>query len=399
MKLSPKYVKQKFNIDWTLVAIFVVFVVVSVVSIHFATPLVSFQGNFVSRQLLFFGTGFIIVAFLIYFGTDNIYSLVKYAYWILMVLLLLLIIDRTGYVNIPFAGETNGAWAWYKFGLFSFQPSEFMKIVLILMVADIVSEHNSQKLESSYVDDIQLFLKVFKVSIPPLVLIVLQPDTGVPLIIIVSIIAIVCVSGIKRFWIYLGFGVVIGAFALFIFIFFTNQQLLLSLFGSSGESYRLSRFYGWLETEKYILTYGNQLYQGLLAIGSAGLLGHPLNQAIVFFPEPQTDFIFSVVGQNFGFIGTSLVVVLSTVLDLKLLSIAYQNDNQRDKLVVIGLLGMLAFQQIENMGMITGLLPITGITLPFISYGGSSLWSYMVPLAIVFKMASDNIRKKGTFYS
>ena len=267
------------------------------------------------------------------------------------------------------------------------------------MVADIVSEHNSQKLESSYVDDIQLFLKVFKVAIPPLVLIVLQPDTGVPLIIIVSIIAIVCVSGIKRFWIYLGFGVVIGAFALFIFIFFTNQQLLLSLFGSSGESYRLSRFYGWLETEKYILTYGNQLYQGLLAIGSAGLLGHPLNQAIVFFPEPQTDFIFSVVGQNFGFIGTSLVVVLSTVLDLKLLSIAYQNDNQRDKLVVIGLLGMLAFQQIENMGMITGLLPITGITLPFISYGGSSLWSYMVPLAIVFKMASDNIRKKGTFYS
>lgn len=399
MKLSPKYVKQKFNIDWTLVAIFVVFVVVSVVSIHFATPLVSYNDNFVKKQLIWFISGFAIVAFLIYFGTDNIFSLVQYAYWILMVLLLLLVIDRTGYVNIPFAGEINGAWAWYNFGPVSFQPSEFMKIVLILMVADIVSEHNSQKLESSYVDDIQLFLKVFKVSIPPLVLIVLQPDTGVPLIIIVSIIAIVCVSGIKRFWIYLGFGVVIGAFALFIFIFFTNQQLLLSLFGSSGESYRLSRFYGWLETEKYILTYGNQLYQGLLAIGSAGLLGHPLNQAIVFFPEPQTDFIFSVVGQNFGFIGTSLVVVLSTVLDLKLLSIAYQNDNQRDKLVVIGLLGMLAFQQIENMGMITGLLPITGITLPFISYGGSSLWSYMVPLAIVFKMASDNIRKKGTFYS
>ena len=128
-------------------------------------------------------------------------------------------------------------------------------------------------------------------------------------------------------------------------------------------------------------------------------MGHPLNQVIVYFPEPQNDFIFSVIGQNFGFFGTVGVVILSAALDLKLLSIAFQNDNQRDKLVVIGLLGMLVFQQVENMGMITGLLPITGITLPFISYGGSSLWSYMLPLAVVFKMASDNIRKKGTFYS
>lgn len=397
MKLSPKYVKQKFNIDWTLAIILLLFFVVSITSITFAMPLVSFQGGFVTRQIMFYVTGFLISGFLVYFGTDNIFTLVKYAYWFLMFTLLLLVVDRAGIINVPFVQEVNGAWAWYQFpGLGSFQPSEYMKIALIIMVADIVSDHNSQKLESSYLDDIQLFLKVLKVAIPPLILIILQPDTGIPLIIIISIIAILCVSGIKRLWIYLGFGVVVGGFALFLFIFYTNQQLLINAF---GDSLRLSRFYGWLETEKYILSYGNQLYQGLLAIGSAGLLGHPLNQVVVWFPEPQTDFIFSVIGQNFGFIGTTLVVVLSTMLDLKLFSIAYQNDNQRDKLVIMGFLGILVFQQVENMGMITGLLPITGITLPFISYGGSSLWSYMIPLAIVFKMSSDNIRKKGTFYS
>lgn len=397
MNLSPKYVKQKFNIDWTLAGIFAVFFIVSIISIHFATPLVTVDSNLVLRQFIWYSTGFGILSLIIYFGTDNLFSLLKYAYIILMIALLLLVLDRLPFINVPFVHEINGARAWFVFpGIGNFQPSEFMKIVLVLMTADIVSKHNAEKLEFTYLEDIKLFIKVLKIAIPPLVLIVLQPDTGIPLIIVISIIAILCVSGIKRFWIYAGFGTVLLLFGGFIFLFYTNQPLVNELF---GPSYRLSRFYGWLETEKYMLSHGNQLYQGLLAIGSAGLFGHPLNQVIVWIAEPQNDFIFSIIGQNFGFFGTTLVVILSTVLDLKLLMIAFQNDNQRDKLVVMGFLGILVFQQVENMGMISGLLPITGITLPFISYGGSSLWSYMIPLAIVFKMASDNIRKKGTFYN
>lgn len=394
MELRPNLVKQKFNIDWTLVIILGLLFITSITSIYLSTPLANVP-RLVEKQLMWYTTGFMIVGVLIYFGIENVYGLMKYLYIFLMITLIFLVLDDK-LLNVPFVSEINGARSWYNFpGIGSFQPSEFMKIVLILMTATIVSDHNKEKLEVSYTSDIMLFIKVLKVAVPPLVLIVLQPDTGIPLIIVVSIIAILCVSGIKKLWIYVGFLTVVGGLALFVYVFLTNQQLLIDIF---GDSYRFRRFYGWLEPEKYVRTWGGQLYEGLLAIGSAGFSGHPLNQAIVFFAEPQNDFIFAVIGQNFGFLGTTFIVILSAALDLKLLSIAFQTDNERDKLMIIGLVGMIFFQQVENMGMITGLLPITGITLPFISYGGSSLWSYMIPLAIVFKTSSDIIRKNGPRY-
>ncbi len=393
MKLSPKYVKKGFNIDWFLVIIFATFFILSISSIYLATPIVTGVKGLVNKQLVWYLSGFVLLGFIIYLGVDIVYQGLNYAYIFLMIALSLLVLDK--YISVPFVSIINGSRAWFIFpGIGSFQPSEFMKIVLILMCARIISEHNAEKKESTFAYDLELFKKILIVAIPPLYLMVRQPDTGIPLIIIISIIAMLSVSGIKRIWIYVGATVVFTLFFGFIFIFFTQEQILLDLFGGS---YRLTRFYGWLQTEKYIRSFGNQLYEGLLAIGSAGLFGHPLKEVIVWFAEPQNDFIFAVIGQNFGFIGTSFVVILNVILDIKLLSIAYSHDNQRDKLMIVGLLGMLLFQQVENMGMITGLLPITGITLPFISYGGSSLWSYMIPLAIVFKMSSDNIQKKGSY--
>ncbi|NLC34111.1 MAG: FtsW/RodA/SpoVE family cell cycle protein [Erysipelothrix sp.] len=396
MRLASNLVQQKFNMDWVLLGILGCLFSVSLLSIYMATPLLSAGiSGLVNRQIVWYVTGAMLVGVLLNFGINNLYGMLPYIYWFLMFMLSLLIIDR--FTNmVPFVREINNARAWFVFpGIGNFQPSEFMKIVLILRSAEIISTHNQTKLSNSYAEDFSLFMKIFKVAIPPLILIILQPDTGIPLIIIFSLVAMVFVSGIKKAWIYvsvLGFAAI---FIGFLFIFFTNQQLLVKLF---GDSLRISRFYGWLEPEKYVRSWGNQLYQGLLALGSAGLTGHPLKEVVVSFAEPQNDFIFAVIGQNFGFIGTTLVVTLSGILDLKFLSIAYNSDNQRDKLMVAGVLGMIVFQQVENMGMITGLLPITGITLPFISYGGSSLWSYMIPLAVIFKMSSDNIQKNGAFF-
>ena len=134
-----------------------------------------------------------------------------------------------------------------------------------------------------------------------------------------------------------------------------------------------------------------------MAIGSGKLTGKGLYNDSTDsvkngnnIPEPQTDFIFSVIGQNFGFLGTSAVVLMITAFDLKLIRIAMQYELPRERYMIAGMLGMLLFQQVVNMGMVTGLFPITGITLPFISYGGSSMLSYMIPLAIVFYMSSEN---------
>ena len=157
-----------------------------------------------------------------------------------------------------------------------------------------------------------------------------------------------------------------------------------------GQSYRLNRFYGWLKTEQYIRSWGLQLYQALLAIGSAGWLGHGLGSNVITLIEPQNDFIFAVIGQNFGFVGTVLTLGLELALDLVIISLLLQSQDYREKIMVSGVLGMLVFQQVQNMGMIVGLFPITGITLPFISAGGSSLLSYIPALAIIYSISNEN---------
>ena len=266
-----------------------------------------------------------------------------------------------------------------------------MKIVLILMAANVVHEHNQNKTELSFASDLGLFWKIAKFAIPPLVLIVLQPDTGIPVIIVIGILSLLAVGGIRREWIGLGVIVLISGFAGILFLFYNFPDILARIL---GDAYKLNRFYGWLQTERYLSSYGTQLYQGLMAVGSSGWFGHGLATQLVTILEPQNDFIFAVIGQDFGFIGTTSILFLSLALDLRLAYIALQYKEPRERYMVAGLLGMLLYQQIQNMGMIVGLLPITGITLPLISSGGSSLLSYMFPLAIIFHMSSENKNRR-----
>ncbi|TFG81823.1 MAG: FtsW/RodA/SpoVE family cell cycle protein, partial [Erysipelotrichales bacterium] len=292
----------------------------------------------------------------------------------------------------PFISPVNGTRAWFNFpGIGSVQPSEFMKIVLVIMTANVVHEHNQSKTEMSFRSDFRLFFRIAKFVLPPLLLIILQPDTGISVIIVIGILAMLAVGGIRREWIWFGAAALIAGMLGLVLLFYMNPDMLSNILGSG---YKMNRFYGWLETEKYISSWGSQLYQGMLAVGSGGWFGHGLASKLVTMLEPQNDFIFAVIGQDFGFLGTSAVLVLSLLLDLKLALIALQYPEPRERYMVAGLLGMLVFQQVQNMGMIVGLLPITGITLPLISAGGSSLLSFMLPLAIIFHMSSENKNRR-----
>ena len=197
-------------------------------------------------------------------------------------------------------------------------------------------------------------------------------------------------SSIKPQWLIIGGFTAFIGLAGFIFMFETNPELLGRLMGGS---YKLTRFYGWLHPEKYILTWGAQLYTALMAIGSAGFTGHGTASIALSFAEPQNDFIFAVIAKNYGLIGVGITMIVSLLFNLKLLLVALSYDGLKEKYMVAGLLGMLFFQQIQNMGMVVGLFPITGITLPLISAGGSSLLSYMIPLAVIFHMSSENKNK------
>jgi rod shape determining protein RodA len=178
-----------------------------------------------------------------------------------------------------------------------------------------------------------------------------------------------------------------------LFLFLNYEDFLINLVGAS---YRLNRLYGWLKTEQYISSYGLQLYQSLLAVGSAGFNGHGLQSVVIGMIEPQNDFIFAVFAQNYGFIGASVMILIQLLLDLKIISIAMTYKKRREKYFIAGVIGMLLFQQFQNMGMIIGLMPITGITLPFVSAGGSSLLSYVPALAVLFAMSST-IKRKRTY--
>ena len=137
---------------------------------------------------------------------------------------------------------------------------------------------------------------------------------------------------------------------------------------------------------------GMQLSNALIAIGSSGLFGFGLAKNPLYFPEPHTDFIFSVYACNFGLIGSIFLISIIIYFNLKLINIAFRSKNNINKYIIAGIIGMLLYQQVQSIGMNIGLLPITGITLPFISYGGSSLISYMIMAGIIFNLSNQSLR-------
>lgn len=391
---TPK--TPEINVDYGLMVVLLGLSALSLLAIYGALPLLPYWRSgidLIVKQVIWIIIAVVLLAGLIWAGIDRLFTGAIAAYWILMGLLVLLLVDKYA-IDLPLIAPVNGTTAWITLpGLGTLQPSEFMKIVVLILCANIIHQHNEQKRAMSYAEDLRLFVKILSVALPPLVLIVAQPDTGIPIVMIIGIAVMLGISGIRREWILYSLIGVIAGIGLLLFLFFNFESVLINLVGAS---YRLNRVYGWLRTEEYISSYGLQLYQSLLAVGSAGWLGHGLQSVVVSLIEPQNDFIFAVFAQNFGFIGASVLLLLEMLLDLKIAAIALSYKKRRERYLIAGVLGMLLFQQIQNMGMIIGLTPITGITLPFVSAGGSSLLSFVPALAVLFVM-SHRIKSKRTY--
>lgn len=393
MKRSLKYTKQPNRIDFGFLAILIGMMITSLIAIFTSFNLMSqsLSGTSVMiQQLVWYAFSFFIMGLIMFFGNDTVMKYIKLIYFILLGCLAYLLLSKYMEAflgngrHLPLADDINGAYAWFQFPFASFQPSEFMKIVLILICSDIIDQHNSNRSMVTYTSDIELFKKILIWAGPPLLLILLQPDTGVCLIIGITLLVMLMCSGIKKQWFLIGGGIVLAAVLIFFYLYFFQYELLTRYI----QGYQLSRITAWIYPEENMLGIGNQLYTSLLSLGSAGISGFGLQPDVVAIPEAHTDFIFAAVGQSFGLIGTTCILIMCLLLDLYILRIAVNTSIMSEKYMISGVLGILVYQQIQNLGMICGLLPITGITLPLISYGGSSILSYFIVFGMIMNISS-----------
>lgn len=371
-----------FQIDFKLLFILLSIAAVSFVAIKSAQPSLPANLrniNFPMQQIQWYVIGFVGIFAIMIIDFDRYKNVIWYMYGFGLLLLLGL------ELNVPGALTIKGATAWYSIpGVGNFQPSELMKIFLIIILGTIISRHNETYPIRGNREDFLLLGKIFVVALPPLLLIAKEPDLGNTMVMCAIIATLILVSGIRwRFILSLvGITVGLGAFMVYLFLyhyeFFTAHVL---------QEYQLNRFYGWLAPYEYP-TQGYQLTQALMAAGSGMLFGKGFHHGEAYFPEPHTDFIFTVICEQFGFIGASVVISLFFLLIYRMIHISLESNDKFGSYICAGVVGMFTFQIFQNIGMTIGLLPITGITLPFISYGGSSLATNLLAIGFVLNVKS-----------
>lgn len=368
---------KKFKFNKSIIMCILLFMIISILTIYSSMLyLPKYLGNLALKQLFFYILGFIIILIIIKISNRTIYQYAWYIYMTNIIFLLLLLL-----IGKPI----NGSKCWFIIpGIGSIQPSEFMKIAIIITTSIIINkwvENIKEKINLK--QELILLGKIFIVWLIPSILTFLEPDTGAVFIYSIIIIFILWISPLRKRWFIIGILFSVILLGIFLGIYFFKQELFVSIFGTDL-FYRIDRLLDWKNGT------GMQLENSLTAIGSSGILGHGYRNTPIYFPESGTDFIFAVYASNFGLLGSIFLVSLIFYFDYTILKIARESNKAIDKFIISGILGMLIYQQFQNIGMTLGILPITGITLPFISYGGSSLLSYMIIVGIILNIYHDN---------
>ena len=320
--------------------------------------------KYVKHQVLFFIIGVLIMIILSKFDYKKYY---KYANKILLTCFILLVL-----VLIPGIGKVrNGARSWFGIGSFGIQPSEFAKIGLIIFVSKYLANN-----DKSVKDIVKGIFPILGIIFLFFGLIMLEPDFGQGMVIVLTLIMIIFVSGAK--------------------VSFFVKCGILGLFGIIGliivAPYRLARIISFVNPWVDPLGSGFQIIQSLYAIGPGGLLGLGFGSSIqkhFYLPEPQTDFIFSIISEEFGFLGVLVVTSIFLLLFYFSIRISMQAKNLFAKYLSFGLSFGILIQALLNLCVVVGLIPVTGVTLPFFSYGGSSLLVSFASIGIILNISKS----------
>ena len=358
----------------------IIFGIISFLSIYSASIYITDeQGKLYFKQILWYVVGIFLILFVNKIKLSTIY---KYSFFIYMFGVILLI-------GLFFTDEINGSHAWYNtFGIISIQPSEFMKIFIIIFLSSLIYKFFNKEKKISTKKELKLIFLCFITVLLPSILTFLEPDTGSVIIYFVIFFSMLYISGINKKWFIFFLSFTLVLLTIFLLFYFFKQDLFVDIFGSSF-FYRMDRIINFYNGS------GMQLNNSLISIASGGITGHGFNNTPIYFPEAGTDFIFSVFTSNFGLLGSVGLISLLLSFNLYLIKISFNITSLKDKYTMVGIVSAFIYQCVQNIGMCIGILPITGITLPFISYGGSSVLSYMLLLGIIINIKETEEKKKA----
>lgn len=369
------------NLDWTFVIVLIALLIMSaLVSASASRSVLPEDPYYYAKKHVFnIITGLLLLFFSLSFNYGQLAKLQKFLYIFNLVILTLVLIPGIG-------KETNGAQSWIGFGSFSLQPSEFAKVLLIMTFAQFLVSRQGRL--NTFKELFPCFLYVAV----PMLFILAQPDLGTSLVFIAIMFGMMFVAGANP---KILAGLLFGGIALVVLVLVLHFSFGLPVPLKEYQLMRLVVFLDPYADGKNGLGYGYNIIQSLVAVGSGGLLGKGLFNGTQgqynFLPYHHTDFIFAIIGEELGFVGGMLLLILYFILIYRALLIAKQAKDLYGTFLVIGVVSMFTFHILENIGMAIGMMPVTGIPLPLFSYGGSNMWVSLFALGLVLNV---NLRRQ-----
>lgn len=370
IKMLKKYRVRDY--DFKLIIMLIAITVVGILVIGSA------DRSYQSKQILGFVMGLFLMVVISLFD----YSTFLNFYWIIYIgnLVLLLLVEF-------FGEKSNNAQRWVSIAGIRFQPSETAKILLILFYAQYIMKHKET------ISSLKTIISMLVLLSPPLLLIYRQPDLSTTIMIALLFCVLLFMGGLSYKIIFGVLAIAVPLFVIFLTLVLQPDQTLL-------KDYQQTRILAWLNPAEYSTSEGYQQENSKMAIGSGELFGKGLNNNEIssvkngnFISEPQTDFIFAIVGEELGFAGGCLVVGLLFLITLECLMIARKAKDIAGMLIATGMATVIGFQSFMNIGVATGIVPNTGIPLPFVSYGLTSFVSLYIGMGFVLNVRLQCVRK------
>lgn len=370
------------RIDYGIILSVLLLAIIGLVSLYSTTVLIQGQpARMTIMQGIWYFIGAAAAIGLMMFDSEQLWKMTNYLYWfgVLALFLTSLFYDRQ-------LAVVTGAKSWVRIPVlnFTFQTSEFVKIPYILILAKTTTLHNAQYINRTVKTDFQLIGKLFAWSILPIFLIRQENDLGTALVYLAILGGVILLSGIQ--WkIILPTIIIVSTIAIgTILLVVYNREFLKEAFGF--QEYQFLRIDTWLDPYHDTTSSSYQVTQAFKAIGSGGVFGKGLGISDVYVPVRESDMIVATIGENFGFAGGSFLIFTYFVLIYNMIKIVYDTKNEFYAYIATGVIMMIVFHVLENVGMNIGLLPVTGIPLPFVSQGGSALLGNMMGIGLIMSM-------------